>query len=171
MPSNQVDPTKITITGTTITPTFITKQYSIPSGDAQIGTVYRVTAWGDVVTAGSPQSPQFWLTAFGTTLCTAVFSNVTASVTYEWVVTGLVQLTAIGGSGVANAWLTGTMNVFTGAAGSINQTTGFAIAGAASGTAVATNTSSVLGLEFDFRGSNSTQSSHSWGSMLERIGP
>jgi hypothetical protein len=170
VPSSQSDITKYTVTTTTAVA--VTNAYPIPALDPQVGTVYRLTAWGDVVNTTTAQTITWSLVGWGLTLATATWGQApqATSVTYEWVVTAIAQISGTGASGSVRTWLTGTLGLFNSNLGNIGSTSyGGALTGALGDTAISTVAGATLGFQGKFGGAG--PSMHGNGSMLERLGP
>jgi hypothetical protein len=168
MPTNQVDVTKFTVTLTSLQP--LTKAYSIPAGDPQVGTIYRLTAWGDIAIGANVTQMTWSMVGWGATLATATWGTTQQSVstTYEWMVTGIAQISATSGS--VRTWLTGTIGLFGQNLG--NAQYGGALTGAFGDTSIpATSGGNTLGFQGHLGGAASGYVPHGDGSILERLGP
>lgn len=175
MSAAQSDITLNVVTQTS--PTQLSKAYNIPAGDPQVGTMYRLSAWGDVHTpAASPQAMK-WTLQFGSTQLAGVAyagTQYSISTFYEWYLTALVQVMAIGGSssGTLDTWVSVNQGAF-----GVNQNPALAppncagFAGASSGNAVSTNTNNNLQLLGSWAAVETAQTARCFGSMLERLGP
>lgn len=158
---------------TAATNTQITNQYTVPANDANVGTTYRLTAWGDmhIAALGSEQAAHWWVTAFGNTLTTVSIASATEFTTgtfYSWHLTSTVQVTSTGSGGAANAWMSGVYGAFNtpqqeGNAG--------ALANGTSGNAAATNAASTIYLQAAWSATETSQTMRCFGSTLERLGP
>jgi hypothetical protein len=166
------DLTKFTITTNVLSP--VTTAYTVPANDPQTATVYRLTAWGDVVNTTTAQTITWSLVGWGATLATATWGQVpqTTAVTYEWVVTMIAMISATGSSGSVRTWLTGTLGLFGSNLGNfstVGTSYGGALTGALGDTAINTTSIGTLAIQSKLGGSGPNM--HGDGSMLERIGP
>jgi hypothetical protein len=181
MAQNDTDNTLHSTTAAVTSLAAISNQWVIPAGDAQVGTIYRLTAWGDVHTpASGNQALFFTLMGYAVPLVTAgaavasVFQANNAS--YEWMVTAVMQITATGAStGLANGWMSGSIALFNapGTAGTPANATVNAgpIAGASSGSGVNTAGGGTLFLAGGFSNVETGQTVRCFGSIIERLGP
>lgn len=167
------DTTRFTVSSTSYGA--VTKGWSIPANDATVGTLYRLTTWGDA-TAGTANSTMTVSTmAFGLTAATYAIAGgwFSTTKTFEWVNTALIQCTSVGTSGQIQVWQSGAMSIF-GASlnptlgGNTNQQGSGAFVGGQSPTAVDTTISQTITLKVAW--SLTGQQTRGFGSMLERLG-
>jgi hypothetical protein len=169
MAQNQTDTTLNAQTGTS--PAALSKAYSIPGGDPQVGTVYKLSAWGDFHVPASTNGALTWQVNFGGSVSSVVLGGAAmiSATFYEWYATAIVQFTTIGTSGAANSWIAVNASQF----GVNEQFTidTYGLCGAASGNVRSTLTASTMQLQGFYSGTVAAQTVRCFGSMLERMGP
>ena len=170
MAANQSDIGRYTLTSTSLVP--MSRAYIIPAGDAQVGTLYRLSVWGDATYGATAESLAWSLIGWGNTYATAAWGQAPTltNTTYEWYVTMIAQIlvTGSGSSGSVQTWLTGTYGIFNTNLG--NAQYGGALTGAIGlpDAGINTTAAGTLELQMKFGG---PATAHSYGSMLERLGP
>lgn len=174
MPSNQTDTTPFTITSTS--PVQACNEYSIPSGDPQVGTIYRLTVQGDIKwPAAAPNLINFALIAGGSTQATIVLNGsfVAGSSFVEWMLRGWIVVKSTGTSGSVATTLEGSASIYGGTPFGVALSTANTMGICAANYPVAFNTSTnqlmyiVAGLQ-----SGATSGTiRTFYSSLERMGP
>lgn len=167
----QVDPTLNTVTATVATS--LSKSYAVPANDPQVGTVYRLSAWGDWTSAAAPTPVRFQINVGGGSVASILLGGLaqTASTTYEWYATTVVQYTGVGASGTLQSWLSMNYGVYNVSLQQSSPPQLAGMAGARSLVAVGTLTATTIQLLGSFNASTSGQTIHCFGSSLERVGP
>lgn len=158
-----VDPNSFNITQNTATN--ITKAYSVPGGDAQAGTTYRVSTWGTGTQGSTAQQPTFYINGFGSSKSINIPSSFCAINTgFEIYATGTLQITATGSSGKAQY----VIAVWARQSGSSTPSNLAAIAG---NVTVNTTTATTVGIQASWGSTTGAPTVSSFGSTCERIGP
>jgi hypothetical protein len=165
MPINQTDITLVTTTSTS--PVTITKSWSIPAGDGQQGTVYRLQAWGEV-NYNATTVCTLSCVAYGFTVSCSLGAGLNTNTSYEWVMTNIVQMRATGSSGTATVWMTGTYSQHSVNLGA--TLTHVALTNANGGFAANTTIGQTISMQGSFAG-GSGNTVRCFGSILERLGP
>lgn len=149
----------------------ITNAYSILGNDANDGTIYRLTAFGDLTTPASALQAHRWaVSVYGNTLATTSIaaSGLTASNTYDWFVTATVAVMTSGSAGTIYCWVSGTIsnhNI------NLSGSNSYALTGSSGGTvAVDTTADTTISLASEWAAVETAQIAHSYGSSWERIG-
>ena len=172
MAANQADTTVNAQTGTV--PSALSKSYNIPGGDPQVGTVYRLTAWGDFHSAAASQAQIRWqLNVGGNSVTSAQVGGASqvAGVFYEWFATSVIQWSTTGSGGAVTGYVDVNASQFnTVLQGGTSVTTWAAVNGA-SNQAVGTLTANTMQLMGSWSTVESGQTVRCFGSMMERLGP
>lgn len=166
--------TDVAVSPTTVTQatfTNLSKQWHYDGGDAVAGTIYRLTAWGDLATPASALQACTWqVEAFGVALASVAIAAAAliASQTYEWRLVCDVIIKTAGGSGSAENWMSGTISEF---GVNLAGTNTYALTSAAGATTVSTTASSTIGLQAKWAATETGQQVRYFGSTYERLGP
>lgn len=169
LPQAQTDTTKYTVSQATLTQ--LTNAWPVTANTAVAGTVYRLTAWGSLTTpASSLQAPKWAIQAFGTQLATVAVaaSALTASASYEWSLTGIVEIRTAGSSGTADAWLSGSLSQFS---SNLSGSNSVPLTGAVGDTSVSTASASTIGLQSEWAATETSQAMTCFGSVFETMAP
>lgn len=165
--------------------------FPINGNDANVGTTYRLTAWGDLQTGSSATSSFRW--GIGCFNATCLSAGAVASVGIggaplgqwpassflEWMLMLNVQVTGTGSSGSAITSISGNLAKFQGATPSFNNlgnlvgtntVDSYALIGGSSAT-VNTTTGSTMAIQGFWGASNTGQRVRYFGSTFERLGP
>jgi hypothetical protein len=176
MPSNQTDVTLNAVTQTVATG--LSKSYTIPAGDPQVGTLYRITCWGDIHSPASAGGQLTWQLNMGgseVVHITLGAANLTASTFYEWYLTSQFQYVATGSGGTGVSYMNVNMGQFSAIMqygnGGTTVPTGGAFAQGASGFGISTLAASSIQILGSYSSSVAAQTVRCFGSMLERLGP
>jgi hypothetical protein len=167
----QTDGTLNQVTATV--PTALSASYTVPAGDPQLGTLYRLSAWGDWHTAAAPSLTRWQVNVGGGSASSIILGGLsqTASTFYEWYATTVLQYTLTGSGGEASSWMSvnyGQFGVSLQTGSAPPESGGLAGAGFVS---LSTLTASTLQLMGSFNVGASGQTIRCFGSSLERIGP
>lgn len=176
LPPVQTDISTQTVTATSFTA--LSTAWAIPSNDAQPGTCYRFTFFGNG-TMGTAAELLYWeLDVFGKSVCNitmgATFMSV--STNFGWGLTAIVEVLTTGSSGTMKTAMWGGISVFTSSSsgtllsgGSNSSAATAGIVGQNGSNTIATNaaTTATLVAQWGASGCSIT----SFGSIMERLGP
>lgn len=173
IPAVQTDPNTFTVTG--VAYAALSKPWTIPAGDAQNGTWYRLTCHGNGTSGNPAETLAVHISAFGQTVANFVLGQTLMSTAenFNWQLTGLIEVVTAGASGTIRSSLGGGFSAF---GQNLLPTTGTQFstwaAGQNTSTAVSTNSNQVIQLQAEWGANGATVPTiTSFGSMLERLGP
>jgi hypothetical protein len=151
----------------------LTKQYPIPAGDANVGTIYRLSAWGDLVTGTTCFVTSWDIVAFGSAFAIVQADRfwLQASTTYEWFMTCIIQVTSVGITGNVEGWINGAISMYSVNLNGTLTTQGTQpLVSATGGTAANTASATTIGMQAKFATAIANQKMRCLGSTLERVG-
>ena len=171
IPLTASDTTTYTVTASTFTR--LSNTWPVPANDNSAKTIYRLTAWGDLTTPASALQACRWrMNAFGQPVAqvSIAAAALAAGTTYDWSLTGIVQIISTGNSGTMRAKLSGSLGAD--GANLIPGNTGSQSAGLASitdTTTIDTTTSTNITLQAEFAATEVSQQVRSIGNMMEKL--
>jgi hypothetical protein len=169
----------------------LTRAYTIPGGDPAANSVYRLSAWGDLLVGTSTSAVYTWSVAAygmnaasGTPLAAcsigASYLANALALSFEWKLEAALLVKTAGSGGVIDTFLAGDIALYHGTmAAATNlgnlltggQPNSLALAGGQGDTAVDTTAATTIALQGQWGGATPGANCRGFGSTLERIGP
>lgn len=176
LPPVQTDISTQTVTATSFTA--LSTAWPIPANDAQPGTCYRFTFFGNG-TMGTAAELLYWeLQVFGKSVCNITMGAtfMAASANFGWGLTAIVEVLTTGSSGTMKTAMWGAISVFTSSSsgtllsgGSNSSAATAGVVGQNGSNTIATNAATTATLVSQWGASGCSITS--FGSVMERLGP
>jgi len=152
----------------------LSKSYTIPANDPQLGTMYRLTAWGDFHSATSGNGQLRWQVNVGSTSVASITlagAGMLSATFYEWFAISVIQWNTVGSGGNVVCGLQVNASEFNSLLSQGNTYTTYGMAGGSSLNAVSSAGANTYQLLGGWSNTSSGQTVRCFGSTLERIGP
>lgn len=167
---------------TSTSATNLSAAYTIPGGDANTDTIYRLTVWGDFqIPAATPQTFTWDYAFMNTSWCAMTLGGAyqggsMVSAAMEWTLVCHFCIASAGSSGTASAFAYGSIAQFGSNLGNANapgpQSNSLALAAGTGDTTIDTTTAHSVAMRGKFGATvTSPQRCRYFGSILERLGP
>jgi hypothetical protein len=146
--------------------TQLSPYFSIPANDPQVGTAYRVTAWGTGAWGSTAQQGNWSLALNNSSVSTAGLASgsfaTSQSIVWRW--TGLIVIQTVGSSGTFEL-----VHEAFASQNSSGTTTNFAVR-ATTGNAIDTTGSNTFGLGFSWNATTGSPTVTCQGALFEKLG-